>query len=48
MYNMDKKDKVKVSLDRDVVNKLIQMKKVGDTYTDIIKRLIKNATNTKN
>jgi len=38
---MDKKDKVKVQLDRDVVNELIKMKEVGDTYSDVIRRLIK-------
>jgi predicted CopG family antitoxin len=37
---MDKK-KVKIELDVDVVNELIKMKKVGDTYSDIIRRLLK-------
>ena len=38
---MDKKDKVKVQLDRDVVNELIKMKEVGNTYSDVVRRLIK-------
>jgi len=37
---MGKKDKVKIQLDRDVVNELIKMKEVGDTYSDVIRRLI--------
>ncbi len=37
---MDKKDKVKISIHREVANKLKSMKKVGDTYTDVIKRLL--------
>jgi len=37
---MDKKDKVKVQLDRDVVNELVKMKEVGDTYSDVVRRLI--------
>ncbi len=37
---MDKKDKVKVQLDKDIVNELIKMKEVGDTYSDVIRRLI--------
>ena len=35
-------DKVKVQLDRDIVNELIKLKKVGDTYSDIVRRLLKN------
>jgi len=41
--NMDKKDKVKVQLDRDVVNELIKMKQVGNTYSDVVRRLLKHA-----
>jgi hypothetical protein len=37
---MDKKDKVKISIHREVANKLKSMMKVGDTYTDVIKRLL--------
>ncbi len=40
---MDKRDKVKVELDRDIVNELIKLKQVGNTYSDVIKKLIKNA-----
>ena len=40
---MDKKDKVKVQLDKDVVNELIKRKEVGNTYSDVIRRLLKNA-----
>ncbi len=39
---MDNKDKIKIQLERDVVNRLIKMKEVGDTYSDVIKKLIKN------
>ena len=39
---MGKKDKIKVQLDVDVANELIKMKKVGDTYSDVIRRLIKS------
>lgn len=38
IYNMDK---VKVQLDKDIVNKLIKLKQVGDTYSDVIRRLLK-------
>ncbi len=40
MDNVDNMDKVKVQLDRDIVNKLLSMKKVGDTYSDVIRRLL--------
>jgi len=40
---MEKNDKVKVELDRDVVNSLIQKKRVGNSYSDIVRELIKNA-----
>ena len=38
--NMDKKDKVKVEFDRDVLNQLIKLKEVGDTYSDVVRRLL--------
>jgi len=38
---MNNKDKIKVELERDIVNKLIKLKKVGDTYSDVIRRLLK-------
>ena len=34
-------DKVKVQLDKDIVNELIKMKEVGDTYSDVIRRILK-------
>jgi len=37
---MDKKDKVKISIRREIANKLKSMMKVGDTYSDVIKRLL--------
>jgi len=40
---MYKKDKVKVELDKDIVNEMIKLKEVGDTYSDIIRRLLKHA-----
>jgi predicted CopG family antitoxin len=36
----DKPRKVKIELDEDIVNELIKMKKVGDTYSDIIRGMI--------
>lgn len=33
-------DKVNVELDRDVANRLIKLKNVGDSYSDIIRRLL--------
>ena len=33
-------DKVKVQLDKDVVNELIKLKRVGDSYSDVIRRLL--------
>ena len=33
-------DKVKIQLDKDVVNELIKLKQVGDTYSDVVKRLL--------
>jgi len=37
---MDNMDKVKVQLDKDVVNRLIKLKEVGDTYSDVVRRLL--------
>ena len=37
---MDKKDRVKVELEKEVVNKLIKLKEVGDTYSSVIRRLM--------
>lgn len=34
-------DKVKVQLDKDIVNSLIKLKVVGDTYSDVIRNLLK-------
>jgi hypothetical protein len=42
--NMDKTPngkKVKVQFDEDVVNKLLRMKKVGDSYSDFVRRLLR-------
>jgi predicted CopG family antitoxin len=41
MDNMDIMRKVKVQLDEDVVNSLIQLKKIGDTYSDVVRGLLK-------
>ena len=41
MDNIDKMDKVKVQLDKDIVNELIKKKKVGDTYSDVLRRLLR-------
>ena len=38
-------DKIKVQIDKDVANELIKGKQVGDTYSDVIRRLLKNAKN---
>lgn len=37
--NMDRM--VKVQLKESIVNKLIQKKKIGDTYSDVVERLLK-------
>ena len=38
---MAKKDnKIKVQLERDVVNRLIKLKDFGDTYSEVIRRLL--------
>lgn len=41
--NVGSMDKVKVQLDKDIVNSLIKLKQVGDTYSDVIRGLLKNA-----
>lgn len=38
---MDKRDKVKVEIDRDVLNRLIKLKEVGDTYSSVLRRILK-------
>jgi len=38
-------DKVKVQLDKDIVSALIKLKDVGDTYSDVVRRLLKYAEN---
>jgi len=38
IYNMDKN--TKVSLNRELANKLKSMKKVGETYSDVIWKLL--------
>lgn len=37
---MDKKDKTKVEIEKDILNQLIKLKKVGDTYSDVIRKLL--------
>lgn len=39
--NMDKGDKVKVQLDKDIVNTLIKLKRIGDTYSDVLRELLR-------
>lgn len=41
MDNIDKMDKVKIQLDKDIVNDLIKRKVVGDTYSDVLRRILK-------
>ena len=38
---MDKKDKTKVEIETEILNQLIKLKEVGDTYSDVIRRLLK-------
>lgn len=38
---MDKKDKTKVEIETEILNELIKLKKVGDTYSDVIRKLLK-------
>jgi len=33
--------RIKVQLDIDVANSLIRLKEVGDTYSDVVRRLLK-------
>lgn len=40
-------EKVKIDVEREVVNELIKLKKVGDSYSDIIKRLLNGEHLTK-
>lgn len=39
---MDKKDLVKEKTKIEVVNEMIKLKEVGDTYSDVIRRLLLN------
>ena len=36
---------VKVQLDKDIVSALIKLKGVGDTYSDVVRRLLRDAKN---
>ena len=38
-------NKVKVQLDEDVVTALIRLKNFGDTYSDVVRRLLKENSN---
>ena len=38
---MDKKPKTKVEVETEILNQLIKLKEVGDTYSDVIRRLLK-------
>lgn len=42
MDKRDTLDKTKISIDRELANKLKSMKKVGETYSDIIRKLLKS------
>jgi len=42
---MDKKDKVKVEFDRDVLQNLLKLKNVGESYSDVVRRLLKQNDN---
>ncbi len=44
---MDKKDKTKVEIEKEVLNQLIKLKEVGDTYSDVIRRLLKKCKSKK-
>ena len=37
---MAKKDKTKVEIKTEILNQLIKLKRVGDTYSDVIRRLL--------
>lgn len=39
--------KIKLSMDKDVVNSLIKLKKVGDSYSDVVRKLLKECKNGK-
>jgi len=41
------KDKVKVEFDRDVLSALLKLKEVGDTYSDVVRRLLKEREEAK-
>lgn len=44
MDNKDKRDKirkVKIELEEDVVNMLIKLKNFGDTYSDVVRKILK-------
>ena len=36
-----KGNKVKVEIETELVNKMIKLKQVGDSYSDVIRRLLK-------
>jgi len=38
---MGKKDKTKVEIETEILNQLIKLKEVGDTYSDVIRMLLK-------
>ena len=38
---MDNKDKTKVEINTKTLNKLIKLKNVGDTYSDVIEKILK-------
>ncbi len=38
-----KKRYVKIELELDIVTKLLKMKEFGDTYSDVVRRVLKNA-----
>jgi len=44
---MDKKDKTKVEIEKEILNQLIKLKEVGDTYSDVIRRLLQSKNNKK-
>ena len=39
--------KVKVELERDIAEQLIKLKGVGDSYSDVIRKLLENARRKK-
>lgn len=40
MGNMGNREKVKIQLERDVAEELIKLKQFGDTYSDVVRRLL--------